>query len=371
VRRVRVVIGARLIGRRIPPGKGVYVIMIELSAVVFVFLGISFVCSILESVILSVNYPYIQQLVDGKHQSGKLLLAFKENIEEPVSAILTLNTISHTVGAAVAGAMADKIFGYEWIGVFSGVLTFLVLTLSEIIPKTLGAYYWKTLGPASAYFLKGMVVVMKPIVTPIRFLTRLLKPKDTETEIDKYDILSFVRMGHSRGVINSAEFEIVNNLFQLHSIKVKNIMTPRTVVFSLSPEVTIDELITSQTRLQFSRIPLYSVAEDVVVGVVLRRDIMDRVATQQTDLQLKCIAKPPEFVVEKSSVFKLLNMLAAKRMHLAVVLDEYGGYEGVVTMEDAIETLLGKEIVDEFDPAVDMQKLARAKGARFFRKQKR
>ncbi len=345
--------------------------MIELLVVVLALLGISFVCSILESVILSVNYAYIQQLVDRKNQSGKLLLSLKTNIEEPVSAILTLNTISHTVGAAVAGAMADEIFGYQWIAVFSGALTFLVLTFSEIIPKTLGTYYWKTLGPASAYVLKGMVVLMKPILIPIRFLTRLLKPKDSETEIDRNDIFNFIRIGYSQGEIHSTELEIAKNLFQLQSIKVKHIMTPRTVVFRLSPEQSIEELIASHTPLQFSRIPLYNASEDLVVGVVLRRDIMDRMATKQTQLQLKCIAKPPVFVPEKSSVYKLLNQLISNRTHLAIVLDERGGFEGVVTLEDAIETLLGREIVDEFDPAVDMRKLARAKGSRFFKKSKR
>jgi CBS domain containing-hemolysin-like protein len=345
--------------------------MIELLVVVLALLGISFVCSILESVILSVNYAYIQQLVDRKNQSGKLLLGLKTNIEEPVSAILTLNTISHTVGAAVAGAMADEILGYQWIAVFSGALTFLVLTFSEIIPKTLGTYYWKTLGPASAYVLKGMVVLMKPILIPIRFLTRLLKPKDSETEIDRNDIFNFIRIGHSQGEIHSTELEIAKNLFQLQSIKVKHIMTPRTVVFRLSPEQSIEELIASHTPLQFSRIPLYNASEDLVVGVVLRRDIMDRMATKQTQLQLKCIAKPPVFVPEKSSVYKLLNQLISNRTHLAIVLDERGGFEGVVTLEDAIETLLGREIVDEFDPAVDMRKLARAKGSRFLKKSKR
>ncbi len=148
-------------------------------------------------------------------------------------------------------------------------------------------------------------------------------------------------------------------------------MPPRTVVFWLSPEQSIEELIASHTPLQFSRIPLYNASEDLVVGVVLRRDIMDRMATKQTQLQLKCIAKPPEFVPEKSSVYKLLNQLIINRTHLAIVLDERGGFEGVVTLEDAIETLLGREIVDEFDPAVDMRKLARAKGSRFLKKSKR
>jgi len=341
--------------------------MIGLVAVVITLLGISFLCSMLEAVILSVGYPYIQQLIDEEHRAGTLLLGFKKKIEEPISAILTLNTISNTMGAAISGSIASKIFGSQWIGLFSAVLTFLVLTCSEIIPKTLGAHYWRTLGPFSAYLLRGMVLTMRPILVPIRFLTDLLKPADSEDRIFKSDIINTIRIGYVQGVLHPNEFEIMKNLFQLRSIKVESIMTPRTVVFCLPPEQTIEDLIQRETLLQFSRIPLYNVHEDKIEGVILRRDIMDRVAQQQTNLQVKIIARPPQFVPEKMSVYKLFNQLIANKIHLAVVLNEHGGFSGVVTLEDAIETLLGKEIVDEFDPAVDMRKLAREKGTRFFR----
>lgn len=341
--------------------------MIELAAVVLALLGISFFCSMLEAVILSVGYPYIQLMIDERHRAGKLLLGFKEKIEEPISAILTLNTIANTVGAAISGAMAIKIFGSQWIVLFSAVLTFLVLTCSEIIPKTLGAHYWRTLGPFSAYLLRVMVLVMKPFLIPIRFLTRLLIPADSEDKIRKSDIINFIRIGYFQGIVHPNEFEIMKNLFQLQSINVKDIMTPRSVVFCLSPEQTIDEIVKRQTSLQFSRIPLYNDPEDTVEGVVLRRDIMDLVAKQQTNLQVKSIAMPPQFIPEGTSVYRLLNQLIENKTHLAIVLDEYGGFLGVVTLEDAIETLLGREIVDEFDPAVDMRKLAREKGSRFWR----
>jgi len=342
--------------------------MIELVVVVLSLLGISFFCSMLEAVILSIEYPYIQRMIDDGHQAGNLLLRFKKKIEEPIAAILTLNTISNTVGAAISGAMAAKIFGSQWIALFSAVLTFLVLTCSEIIPKTLGAHSWRTLGPFSAYLLRGIVLVMKPILTPILFLTRLLRPADSEDRIRKSDIINFIRIGYFQGVVHPDEFEIMKNLFQLHSINVKSIMTPRTVVFCLSSEQTIEELIKNQPSLQFSRIPLYNVPEDTIEGVVLRRDIMDLVAKQRTNLQVKSIARPAQFIPETISVYKLLNQLIANKTHLAIVLDEYGGFSGVVTLEDAIETLLGREIVDEFDPAVDMQKLARERRARFLRK---
>lgn len=341
--------------------------MIELVVVVVALLGISFVCSMLEAVILSVEHPYIQQLIDEGDRAGNLLLRFKEKIEEPIVAILVLNTISNTLGAAVSGAMAARIFGSQWIALFSAVLTFLVLTCSEIIPKTLGAHNWRMLGPFSAYLLKGIVIVMKPIHGPISLLTRMLRPADSEDRIRKSDIINAIRIGYFQGVVPPSEFEIMKNLFQLHSIDVKSIMTPRIVMFWLSPELTIEEVIEKHPSIQFSRIPLYDVAEDTVVGVVLRRDIMDLVAKRRMNIQVKAIARPPQFVPETISVYQLLNQLIADKTHLAIVLDEYGGLSGVVTLEDAIETLLGREIVDEFDPAVDMQKLAREKGARFWR----
>ena len=321
----------------------------------------------LEAVILSVGYPHIQQLIDEGHRAGALLLGFKKKIEEPISAILTLNTISNTAGSALAGAMADKIFGSQWIALFSAILTFLVLTCSEIIPKTLGAHYWRTLGPFSAYLLRAMVLAMRPVLILIRFLTDFLKPTDSEDRIFKSDIINTIRIGYVQGVLHPNEFEIMKNLFQLRSIRVESIMTPRTVVFWLPPEQSIEDLIKRETPLQFSRIPLYDVHEDKVEGVVLRRDIMDLVAKQQTNLQVKTMAKPPQFVPEMTSVYKLLNQLIANKAHLAIVVDEQGGFSGVATLEDAIETLLGKEIVDEFDPAVDMRKLARERGTRFFR----
>ena len=341
--------------------------MTELIVVVLVLLSVSFMCSLLEAVILSIQHPYIQHLIDRRHRAGTLLLKFKEKIEEPVAAILTLNTISNTIGAAISGAMALQIFGSKWVALFSATLTFLVLICSEIIPKTLGAHYWRSLGPLAAYLLKGMVVVMKPVLVPIRALTDLLRPDEPETGTSKTDIINLIRIGYFQGTIGSSEFEIMENLFQLRSIRVKDIMTPRTVVFWISQEKTIRDLLEEHVQLQFSRIPLYDVKEDTIRGVVLRRDIMNQIARQKTDLPVESLARPPEFVPETTTVYRLLNQLIARKTHLAVVLDEYGGFSGVVTMEDAIETLLGKEIVDEFDPVEDMRKLAHKKRSRLFR----
>jgi CBS domain containing-hemolysin-like protein len=345
------------------PGK-----MTQLFFVVLTVLSISFLCSLLEAVLLTMTRPYIQTLIDKKNRSGRTLLSLKERIEEPISAILTLNTVANTVGATVAGALALQVFGSQWMALFSAGLAFLVLTFSEIIPKTLGAHYWKSLGPFSAYLLKGMVLFLKPLIVPMNALSKWLRRGASVPAMSKEEIRNAVRIGYFSGVLQPSEFEIMENLFRLRSVQVKDIMTPRTVAFWLPPEQKIKELLDSGVQLPFSRIPLYNAHENAIEGVVLRRDIMTKVAEQQAETELKSLARPPEFIIDKMTVYKLLNLLISQGIHLAIVLNEYGDFTGIVTMEDAIETLLGKEIVDEFDDVVDMRELARRKRFRFLRR---
>ncbi len=342
--------------------------MTQLILVVFAVLSISFLCSLLEAVLLTMTRPYIQTLIDQKNRSGLTLLRLKEGIEEPISAILTLNTIAHTVGATIAGALALQVFGSEWMALFSAVLAFLVLTFSEIIPKTLGAHYWKSLGPFSAYLLKGMVILQKPLIVPMNAMSRWLRKGAALPPMSKEEIRNTFRIGYFLGILQPPEFEIMENLFRLRSVQVKDIMTPRTVAFWLPPDQTIGELFEQRKDLAFSRIPLYNAHENTIDGIVLRRDIMTKFAEQETDVELKTLARTPEFIIEKMSVYKLLNLLITHGIHLAIVLNEYGDFAGIVTMEDAFETLLGKEIVDEFDEVVDMRELARKKRSRFTRK---
>ncbi|MHC5037611.1 MAG: CNNM domain-containing protein [Planctomycetota bacterium] len=333
--------------------------MIELAITIVLLLAFSFLCSVLESVILSITKPYIQTLIEKGNWAGKLLGRLKDDIEEPISAILTLNTISHTVGAAVSGALALKLFGSKWMALFSAVLTFLILVLSEIIPKTLGARYWKQLAPASAVTLRIMIWGLKPVIVPIHFMSRLLFKENPADMVSKGEILNFIRMGYFQGVIRSPEFRIVENLFQLQCIPVSEIMTPRSVVFTLPPEETVAELHKKGIRLQFSRIPLLDEASQTVQGVVLRREIMDRIASEQEGEDLASFASRPAFIEEGKSVYLLLNRMVSRKVHLAVVRDAGGKFTGIVTLEDALETLLGREIVDEFDPVPDMRELAR------------
>ena len=296
-------------------------------------------------------------LVDRKKKSGKILQVMKDKIDEPIAAILTLNTISHTMGAAISGALAIEIFGSNWMGLFSAVLTLLILIFSEIIPKTIGARYWKSLSPITAYFLRGMIFILKPIIVPINFISGFLAKGDPGAFVSKAEIYNFLRIGYHQGVLDTSEFDIIDNLLKLGSIRVKDIMTPRTVVFWLKPDQEVKEIVNTASKLNFSRIPIYEAGQNRVSGIVMRRDIMNAIADKKMDTPLEKFSIKPRFVLESISVLKLLNLLVKDSTHMAVVLNEFGDYIGIVTMEDAIETLLGSEIVDEFDTVVDMREL--------------
>jgi CBS domain containing-hemolysin-like protein len=336
--------------------------MVELILVVTGLLAVSFLCSILESVILSITRPYIEMMIHRGKGSGKTLKKMKSNIDEPISAILTLNTISHTVGAALSGALAIKIFGESWMGVFSAVLTFLILIFSEIIPKTLGATYWKKLSGPSAVILRVIIILLKPIIVPVNLLSSLLAGGAESKDISKEEILTFARLGYYQGSIRPSEYAIIDNLFHMQEIRVSSIMTPRTVVNWLPHKGTVDSALSKKDELPFSRYPLYDPDTNKVHGIVLRRDIMTLATKKKVTTPLKKIAMKAEMIPESTTVYRLLNMISESRNHMYIVLNEYGDYTGIVTLEDCIETLLGREIMDEFDAVPDMQRLARLRG---------
>jgi len=282
----------------------------------------------------------------------------KENIDQPISAILTLNTISHTVGAALSGAIAIELFGSRWMAAFSAILTFLILIFSEIIPKTLGAHYWKQLGPLSAYILKVLIYLLKPLIIPIHYLSRLFTRGDPASIVSREEIINYIRLGYFQGVFESPEYKIMENLFLLETIRVKEIMTPRTVVFWIDKDWKVSNIIKNNVQLQFSRIPLYDPKENRITGIVLRRDIMNHIADKKLTIPLHQLANKANYVIDSISVYRLLNHFITNSLHISIVLNEFGDYIGIVTMEDAIETLLGVEIIDEFDKEVDMQEVA-------------
>jgi len=322
-------------------------------------LGVSFLCSIMEAVLLSVTPSYVAALEREGDAMGQRLHDMKDDIDRPLSAILSLNTIAHTVGAAGAGAQAAIVFESVPVGVISALLTLLILIFSEIIPKTLGAVYWRTLAPAVVRTLVPTIVLMWPLVKLSQGLTYLLSQDENETSFSREEFTAMAELGEEEGVFEEKESRILRNLFRFNSLRVKDVMTPRTVVFDLNETKTIEEVVEEHDEFRFSRIPVYDDNPDDITGYVLKDEMLLRAAQEEHDVALETIAREILVVRETLPLPDLLERLLDRLEHIALVVDEYGGVAGVVTMEDVVETLLGLEIVDEADSVEDMQALAR------------
>lgn len=323
-----------------------------ISALVF-----SFLCSILEAVILSSSMSYIETIAKEK-KGGKLLWKLKTNIDRPIAAILSLNTISHTVGASGVGAQVIKVFGNEYFGIASAIMTFLILVLSEIIPKTIGANNWRRLSIPTAYLTQGVIYLTYPLVIMSEFLQKLFANKNEQT-VSREEITALTHIGEREGIIESNESKIINNLFKLKNIKINSIMTPRTVVLAAEENLTLETFFNNKEFLRYSRIPVYTESIDEITGFVLKSDILLHLANNKKNVKLKSIRRPIISCYEHTTVFRFYDMMISKKEHIALVIDEYGGMEGIVTMEDVIETILGLEITDEYDAQIDMQLFAK------------
>lgn len=322
-------------------------------------LGVSFLCSIMEAVLLSVTPSYVAALEREGHVIGERLHEMKEDIDRPLSAILSLNTIAHTVGATGAGAQGAIVFGEAYAGIIAGVLTLLILVVSEIIPKTLGAVYWRTITPTVVRLLVPTIVLMWPLVKLSQGLTYLLSRDEDEAAFSREEFTAMAELGEEEGVFEEKESRILRNLFRFNSLRVKDVMTPRTVVFDLPEDQTIGEVVDGHDEFRFSRIPVYDDDPDDVTGYVLKDEMLLRAAQEEHDVSLEEISREILVVRETLPLPDLLERLLDRLEHIALVVDEYGGVAGVVTMEDVVETLLGLEIVDEADSVEDMQALAR------------
>ena len=321
-------------------------------------LAVSFLCSIMEAVLLSISASYVANQEQERPKLGAKLKKFKDNIDQPLAAILSLNTIAHTVGAAGAGAQAAAIFGDAYIGVISAVLTFLILVISEIIPKTLGAAYWRQLTPFVSVALDITTLCMWPLVKMAEVLTKLMTKNKPKKSVHRDEFIALAELGTKEGIFHRYESRVLQNLFFLRDIRTKDIMTPRTVVFALPESESAETAVASTGRLYFSRIPVYGEDLDDIKGFVLKSDLLQ--ASQETpDKLLKDLCRPIVVVPDKQTLHDLFEQMMSESTHIALVVDEYGGTEGVVTMEDFIETLLGLEIVDEVDRVEDMQEIAR------------
>ena len=334
----------------------------EWSALLFyvgMALIVSFLCSIWEAAMLSTPVSHIELLVQEGRQAGVIMQGLRQNVEQPISAILTLNTIAHTVGAFGAGAEATVIFGSEFEGLIAVVLTLLILVFSEIIPKTLGAVYAKPLTPFTAYSLRALLWVLRPAVFAFEFVTRSMRPSEEPPTVTRSELQVMARISAEEGGIQERENRVVANLLQLADVLVEAIMTPRTVVLMFQEEQTVAEVMRSYTFLPFSRIPVFGESADDVKGYVLRHEIYRRAAADEYDVKMREILRQLEVVPETNSVAQVLDEFISKQDHIFLVIDEYGGTAGLITLEDTLETLLGIEILDESDPVADLQELAR------------
>ena len=323
-------------------------------------LGISFSCSLLEAGLLSARVAALSELAaQGKSGAAKLLEIKKNRIDDAISAILMLNTVANTLGATMAGAEAADYFGSRWVGVFSGVLTFLILIVSEIIPKTLGAVYARSLASLIGHTLDGLTKLMAPFLFLSRAITRALT-RGRRSTVSRGELLALIESATADGVLSNDEAQLFANLLRFNEVQVEDVMTPRTVTLMLPAETTIEELLSQPEAEAFSRIPLYREERDNVVGYIVQRDVLRAVARQDTnrDRRLEEFMRPISFVPELATVGHALKSMLEKRDSLAMTTDEHGGIAGLISLEDLTETVLGVEIVDESDRVVDMREVA-------------
>lgn len=324
----------------------------------------SFLCSLWEAVLLSITPSYARIQMQQGSAIGRNLQEFKENIDKPLAAILTLNTIAHTVGAIGVGSQAHEIWAETNPFITSAVVPVLmtlgILILSEIIPKTIGANYWKELTPFTVASLKVIMFLLAPLIWATQLLTKTLKKEKDKSVLSRKEFLVMTEIGEQEGVFQSNESAIIKNLLRFHTVESKSIMTPRTVVKAAAETTTLQAFHEANPKLQFSRIPLYQAdSKDKVTGYFLKVDLLTHLLEGKGDQPLSSLQRDIMIVNEQLPITDLYDRLIEKRDHIALVVDEFGGMAGIVTMEDVIETLIGLEIVDEFDNTDDMQTLAR------------
>ena len=342
------------------PLEGVNAAVVLLVIYVVLALFFSFLCSVAEAVLLSITPSYIEELKEKQPKRAALLKRLKQdNVDRSLAAILTLNTIAHTVGAIGAGAQATVVFGSAWFGLFSAVMTLMILFLSEILPKTIGAVYWSKLVGPTAFFVNSLIVVLYPIVWLSERLTQFISHGKNVHIFSRDEFIAMARVGHQTGQILDNEARMIRNLFRFGSMAVTDIMTPRTVVSALPEDMTVTNGLEYIEKKPFSRLPVYETDIDDICGFVLRDDVLSKKAAGQGDGSLRLLKRNILVVPESVSLTSLLGNYLKERQHVAVVVDEYGGTTGLVTLEDLVETLMGMEITDETDAVVDMRALAR------------
>lgn len=320
----------------------------------------SFICSVSEATLLTMTPSYIDSIREDDPKTATLLEDVKvKNLEKSISSILTLNTVAHTLGSLGAGAQATVVFGSAWFGVFSAVMTIVILIGTEIIPKTLGTTYWRKFSVPVAYYVKGINVLLFPIVWFAEQISRLLTKGNTQTSFNRNEFIALANQGEVSGQMSELETRIIKNSLALSMIHVESIVTPRSVMIAFEESMTVGDVFATHPKLPFSRFPIFNEDLDNATGFVLKSDLLLAKANQEIHTPIKAFKRDITFVFAKMKLFDVLDLMLKERLHIALVVGEFGEVKGIVSLEDVLETLLGLEIVDEIDRVDDMQALAR------------
>lgn len=313
---------------------------------------ISFICSVMEAVLLSITPSYVASKAKESPKVAERIKNLKDKVDQPLAAILTLNTIAHTAGAAGVGAQAASLYGDAAIGIASAVMTLFVLVFSEIIPKTLGATYWRALSPMVSLSLVWLVRALKPFIWLSDLITKMFSKKQDESQFIRQEIEAMAEIGSESGALQQGESDIIQSLLQFRHVELRSIMTPRNKLFKIHKDMTVEEYSKEHGTVPYSRVLVFDKDPDDIIGFVLKSDIMLANARVKPDYKVGKLVKPIYTVSEKQALPQLFTSLLEQRAHISLIIDEYGDVQGVVALEDVIETLLKVEIVDERENVV-------------------
>ena len=332
-------------------------------------MGISFLCSLLESVLMSTPISFITMKEEEGDRNAKLFAKLKDDIDRPIAAILSLNTIANTIGAAGVGRQATLLFGSHWFGVVSAIMTILILVFSEIIPKTIGTSHWKHLLWLSR-IMNFLVYLMYPLVVLIQYLSRVFNADDSDTTISREEVSAMANIGEEEGVFDKTETKVIQNILKLDDIKAYDVMTPRVVANIASENMTLRQFYKNPDLSHNSRIPVYKETPEFITGYVMRYDVLKNLADDKFDMRLRDIKREITMFNEETSVGDIWEALLKSKDQIALIIDDYGAFQCILTLEDIIETILGMEIIDENDIISDMQQFARERWERRQRQRK-
>ncbi len=333
--------------------------MAELIGAVLAVILISALCSLFEAVLYSVPVSHVETLVHEGKSSGSIFRKLKENVDRPITAILSLNTFANTGGAFIAGAAFIKVYGDRYENHFTVFIALSVLFLSEIIPKMIGVIFNRPLSNLIARPIQILILIFTPMIWISGLLTKVIARGKTDGDVSGEELISLARLGQRTGAIEDSEARVIQNILSLKSTTAREVMTPRTVVFSVSEHMTLEEAHKEAGIWSHSRVPIYDTDFEDIVGIVLRKDALAALADNRERVMVSDLMRPVHFISESTSLDRILQMFLERQQHLFVVIDEYGGLAGVLTLEDILEEILGKQIVDELDQVTDMRALAR------------